>query len=85
MIALLCYMNKYSISKCIEQVRAKERRLTRERGAGRHSTIVLRRNQAKTDDSASSEKDNGQETIVLGNYKNKAGFFFHPRREIAVP
>ena len=67
-----CHMNKYDIHTCIEQVRAKERRLGRERGIARRNNITLRRQESRND---REEKD----SLVLDNHKNDAGFYAIPR------
>ena len=66
-----CHINKYDIHTCIEQVRAKERRLGRERGNARRNHITLRRQESKNDRES-------QEAIALDNHKNEAGFYAIP-------
>ena len=63
--------------KSIEQIRAKERRLGRERGAGRRNTMVLRRNEAKHDETIN--EDRNVENVVLKDHKPEAGFYSIPR------
>ena len=74
-----CHINKYDIIKYIEQIRAKERRLGRERGAGRRNTMVLRRNEAKQDETIN--EDRIVETVVLNDHKTEAGFYSVPREK----
>ena len=60
-----CHMNKYDIGTYIEQIRSKERRLSRDRGTSRRSAMVVRR-QIETDTSP-SPNDKTQETITLND------------------
>ena len=69
----VCHIKKYDIMKCIEQSRAKERRLGREKGIGRRNIMVLRRNEAKQDETIN--EDRNAETVVLKNHKTEAGFY----------
>ena len=67
-----CHMNKYNLLKCIEQARAKERRLGRERGANRRTTMIIRRTDMQQNEQNTDTKE--QESIVLNDYKNEASF-----------
>ena len=67
-------MNKYDIHACIEQVRAKERRLGRERSGSRRGQVTVRRNGNQND-------DDGPEVLVLKNFKNDAGFYAIPKEK----
>lgn len=74
-----CHINKYGISKCIEQVRAKERRLERERGARRRTPMVLRRTETKRE--VSEDEKFEDDAIVLKNYINESGYYSVPREK----
>ena len=66
-----CLENKYDIETCIERMRSKERRLTRDRSERRKSNIVVRRNE--------HEGSNNQvKYLNLGDYKNNNGFYSIP-------
>ena len=69
-----CHMNKYDIHTCIEQVRSKERRLTRERSGSRKGQVTIRRN-------GNHHDEGGPEILVLKNYKNDAGFYAIPNEK----
>lgn len=70
-----CHMNKYDIHACIEQIRAKERRLARERSGGRKGQVTIRRNNNNNQD------NEGPDILVLKNYKNDAGFYAIPNEK----
>ena len=74
-----CHINKYDISGCIEQFRAKERRLGRERGARRRAPMVLRRGEIIRE--ASEDEELNGDTVVLKDYMNEAGFYSVPREK----
>ena len=66
-----CHMNKYDILTCIEQVRAQERRLARERGTTRRNHITWRRQESRND-----REDN--RAVELDEHKNETGFYAIP-------
>ena len=68
-----CHMNKYDLNACIEQVRAKERRLGRDRGSSRKAAVLVRR-QGRVSDS----DDSHNEEINLRDHKNDDGFYSIP-------
>ena len=66
-----CIENKLDINECIERIRAKERRLERERGSRRKLNVSIRRRPTEVNRS-------GQESIELKDYKTEKGFFSIP-------
>ena len=64
-----CHIKKYDILKCIEQIRAKERRLGRERGAGKRPAMIMRRNETKQEETEIQDKN--PEPVALNDYKNE--------------
>ena len=71
-----CHMNKYDIDTCIEQIRAKERRLDRDRSISRRTPMVVRR-QVEVEKPEQKET----ETITLSHYKNDSGFYAIPNEK----
>jgi len=72
----VCHINKYDINTCIEQVRAKERRLGRERSLSRRNSVVVRRQ-----NEGPVNHDDPQENIDLEKCKNESGFYAIPREK----
>ena len=66
-----CIENKLDIQECIERVRAKERRLDRERGARRKGLVSIRRQENRN-----NQKRSG--TVRLEDYKTEKGFYSIP-------
>jgi len=67
-----CLENKLNIDECIERIRAKERRLDRQRGSGRKLPLIVRRVQG-------SEQNNDEpKTIRLEDYKTEKGYLSVP-------
>ena len=66
-----CIENKLDINECIERIRAKERRLDRERGAKRKISVSIRRQEK-------GGNRNRRDPIKLEDYKTVKGFYSIP-------
>ena len=66
-----CIENKLNINDCIERIRAKERRLDRERGLKRKVAVSIRRQDRKNNRDKS-------DTIKLEDFKTEKGFYSIP-------
>ena len=65
----LCVENKYEIAECIERIRAKERRLSRNRDAPRYKNLSIRRTGISGNDTPND----------ISTYINSKGFYSIPR------
>ena len=70
-----CLENKLDINECIERIRAKERRLDRQRGTKSKVPIVLRRQEQ------SRRKENTDGVIRLEDYKTYRGYYSIPTED----
>jgi len=64
-----CVENKLKVSECIERIRAKERRLSRDHVTSKTKTLSIRRAEVLT----------GEGPIDINKYKNAKGYFSVPR------
>ena len=66
-----CLDSRFSLQQCIERIRAKERRILRNKALIRKSNISIRRNMTTDSERESQEID-------LNDYKTEKGFFSIP-------